>query len=66
MKTSDEVRAMILADIEALGISKGKYADLVGVHPSYLSQVLHGVKLPTPNMARRFGLERIYMYREVN
>ncbi len=56
-----EVIAKLRADVERLGSQKA-LAEAIGVHPSYVGDVLKGVRDPGPSILRFYGLREESVY----
>jgi hypothetical protein len=56
-----EVLDKLRADVVRLGSQKA-LAEAIGVHPSYVGDVLKGVRDPGPSILRYFGLREESVY----
>lgn len=57
----EAVLERIKADVERLGTQKA-VAEAMGIHPSYLGDVLKGVRDPGPSILRFYGLVERSIY----
>lgn len=62
--TSDDVRALILKACDKAG-SRQAWATQIKVSPTFLGDVIHGRREPSPSILRPLGLEKVVLYRRV-
>ena len=65
MITKPEMIAEIRARLQASGTTLKAFAKAHGVADTYLGDILRGKQKPSPNVLRRFGFERVEIYRRV-
>lgn len=62
--TVEEVIKMANEFIEVTGNQK-QVADMVGISPSYLSDILKGKRSPSDKLLRVLGLHEVTLYRKI-
>ena len=64
MKTAEDIREMLREAIKKAGNQK-RWAELAGVSPQYVSDVLKGRREPGESIAKMFGYKSITLYIKV-
>ncbi len=65
METADHIRALLRKAVETAGSQK-LWAQLAGLSPQYVCDVLAGRREPGGSIAHKLGYEPVTMYRRKN